>query len=94
MGRLDITSLSSNLGELGEHIRPGYPYMIKSCEAMIMCCHAYDECMRYCVGVRDDTLLASTSLRTNSAYGDSWERLMALWETINSYIKWEEDMRT
>ena len=94
MGRLDITPLFSNLGELGEHIRPGYSYMIKSCEAMIMCRHAYDECMRYCVSARDGILLASTSLRTNSAHGDPWERFMVLWETINSDIKWEEVMRT
>ena len=94
MGRLDITPLFSNLGELREHICPGYPYVIKSCEPMIMCCHAYEECMRYCVSVRDDILLASTGLRTNSAYGDPWERFMVLWETISSDIKWEEVMRT
>ena len=87
MGRLDITSVSSNLGELGEHICPGYPYMIKSCKAMIMCCHAYDECMRYCASVRDNILLASTSLRTNSAHGDPWERFMVIWEIISSDIK-------
>jgi hypothetical protein len=66
-------TLFRSLSILREHVRPGYPHTIKSCEPYIICSRFYDECIRYRATTCLKISLASPSLWVNFASGDSWE---------------------
>lgn len=82
MRRLYVAALFRNLSEPRKHVRPGYPHMIKSREALIKCSQACKERVKYRIIACVSISFTSASLWTNVANSDSWERFVILCDTI------------
>jgi hypothetical protein len=62
MKRLDITTLRHELSKLRGHIYPGYPYMIKYHNALILCSQACSKHIRQ--GIINGSIFHQANLMT------------------------------